>query len=100
MALNAYGLTIRDIRAAAAHTANLGRENDSGYFEIFYDFSDCRIWTVYNPGASNSKTYPSPSIISVCTTRNHMTMQQIADRLWERMRERQDISDEQCCEVK
>ena len=87
MALNTYGIPIKGIRAAAGYITNLGRDNFGGHFEIFYDRSDGQIWTVYNMTADTRRAYPSPHIISVCTTRTHMTMQQIADCLHERLAE-------------
>ena len=85
--VNCYGLEIKGLRAAAGYITNLGRECAGGYYEIFYDRADGQIWTVYNISAEERRTYPSPKIISVCTTRKHMTMQQIVDKLRERLEE-------------
>ena len=88
--VNCYGLEIKGLRAAAGYITSLGRKHAGGYYEIFYDCADGQIWTVYNISADDRRTYPSPKIISVCTTRKHMTMQQIVDALYARLQERSE----------
>ena len=87
MAINTYGIPIKGLREASGYTTNLGRNRTGGYFEIFYDRADGQVWAVYNITADDRRTYPSPKIISICTTRTHMTMQQIVDKLRERLEE-------------
>ena len=87
MPLNNHGIKIKGLRDASGYTTNLGRNRTGGYFEIFYDRADGQIWAVYNITADDRRTYPSPKIISVCTTRTHLTMQQIADKLRDRLEE-------------
>ena len=84
--IDCHGLKIKGLRTAAGYIISLGRHAD-GYYEIFYDRADGQIWAVYNITAADRRTYPSPNIISVCTTRRHIKMQQIADKLWERLQE-------------
>ena len=86
MALNTYGIEIKGIRAAAGYTVGQGWSG-CGNFEIFYDLSDHQVWAVYNVTPDARRKYPSPNVISVCTTRNHITMQEIADRIRDRLQE-------------
>lgn len=78
--INKHGLTIKGLRKASGDT---GVCPGSSYSQIFYDLADGQVWERYNYTSNNWTTYHSNTIIAVCSTRKHMTMQEIADAVAE-----------------
>ena len=83
-AINTHGLKINGIRKASGNTINWSPRS-GGYTEIFYDKSSGDVWTVdqVSLGQNSWTAYKSRSIIKVCNTDVHLTMQQIADMIHE-----------------
>ena len=77
MAINKYGHKILNIKAVSGYSV----DNPNGYTQISYDTSTGELFADWHAG--NSETtwtdYHDPNIITVAKTREHMTMQQIAD---------------------
>lgn len=84
MALNTHGIKINGIRKASGETVNWSPRS-GGYTEIFFDRRDGDVWTVdqVSFGHNSWTVYHSSSIIKVCETSTHMSMQQIADAIYE-----------------
>ena len=84
MALNKYNLPMSGLRKACSATVNWSPRS-GGYTEIFYDRSTGEIWTVdqVSLGHNSWTQYDDPNVIKICETSNHMTMQEIADRIHE-----------------
>lgn len=80
MAINTYGLTIKGLRKASGETVNWQR-NSGCRTEIFYDREMGEVWTVDQVSENSWTEYRNPSIIKICTTSKHMTMQEIADAI-------------------
>lgn len=89
MAINTHGLKMTGIRSASGDTCNYGTYSPE-YVEIFYDLNNGRIWSKYqySLGHNSWTEYDDPAIIKICNASNHMTMQQIADAIYETVRER------------
>lgn len=80
--MDRHGLPMHGLRQASGHTENYG--NASGlYNEIFYDRRDGTVWTVLqcSLGQNSWTQYEDPSIIKICNTSRHCTMQEIADMI-------------------
>ena len=75
--LNTYGLKMTGIRKASGATCNW-----DGRTQISYDTETGEIYTNDHIGDSWSQ-YHSPAVITVCFASEHMTMQEIADRIRE-----------------
>ena len=78
MAINTYGLTIKGLKKASGETVNWTRGCCT---EIFYDRDTGEVWTVDQVSENSWTEYRNPSIIKICTTSRHMTMQEIADAI-------------------
>ena len=83
-AISKHGLKITGLKKASGNTINWNPRS-GGYTEIFYDLSDGECWTVdqVSLGHNSWTQYRSKSIIKICDTEAHMTMQQIADAIYE-----------------
>lgn len=79
---NKHGLTIKGLRKASGNTVNWTARS-GGYTEVFYDKSSGEVWTVdqVSLGQNSWTEYHDPSVVKVCNTSRHMTMQQIADAI-------------------
>ena len=82
--INTYGIRLIGLKTASGCTKNYGAYSPE-YVEVFYDRSTGEIWTRYHYslGQNSWTQYDDPNVIRVCTTSNHMTMQEIADRIAE-----------------
>lgn len=78
MAINTYGLTIKGLKKASGETVNWTRGCCT---EIFYDRDTGEVWTGDLVSENSWTEYRNPSIIKICTTSRHMTMQEIADAI-------------------
>lgn len=80
--INYHGLTIKGIKAAAAETKNC--TNAYGpVVELFYDTEEGKVWANYQVSENSWSVYDEPSIIRVANARSPMTMQQIADAVYD-----------------
>lgn len=87
-AVNTYGLNIIGLRKACGETGNYSAGSGC-YDEIFYDRQTGEVWTKYqcSLGQNSWTQYHDPSVIKICNTTTHMTMQQIADSIRDRLDE-------------
>lgn len=90
MAINKHGLVIKGLKAASGETKNYGCWS-SKYNEIFYDTNTGEVWTVFqvSTGHNTWTHYHDDAIIKIRNTSFHMTMQEIADAIYERVRGRE-----------
>lgn len=88
MKLNTYGMKIKGLKKASGETRNYGDYSDR-YDEVFYNRASGEVWTVYQVslGGNSWTEYHDPDIIKICNAYRHMTMQQLADAIRERVRE-------------
>ena len=87
MTINNHGLRINGLKKASGCTENYGPYSGS-YVEIFYDKSSGDVWGnyQYSIGHNSWTVYNDPDIIKICDASMHMTMQQIADAIHDRLR--------------
>lgn len=80
--VNTYGIRIKGLRKASGSTADFGAYSGS-YTELFYDRSTGEVWGKYqySLGQNSWTVYQDSSVIKLCNTTAHMTMQQIADAI-------------------
>lgn len=83
MAINTHGLKMVGLKKASGSTENYGYYSPA-YNELFYDKSDGKVWTVYQYSIGHNwyTVYHDDNIIKICNTSSHMTMQQIADAIY------------------
>lgn len=81
--VNTYGLKINGLKAASGETRNYS--DRALYDELFYDRATGEVWTVFqcSLGCNSWTVYHSPNVIKICNTARHMTMQEIADAIYE-----------------
>lgn len=86
MAINRHGLKINGLKSASGTTRNYGHYSGS-YVEIFYDTSAGDVWGVYqySLGQNSWTVYHDPAVVKICNTSQHMTMQDIADAIRDRL---------------
>ena len=91
MAINTYGIKMKGLKKASGCTENYGPYSGS-YVELFYDKNSGDIWGTFQHslGQNSWTVYPDPDIIKICNTSSHMTMQQIADCIRDRLQEREN----------
>lgn len=82
--INMHGLRIKGIKQASGETANYDAWAPE-YDEIFYNCATGDVWTVYqySLGQNSWTEYRDRDIIKIGNTQCHMTMQEIADAIWE-----------------
>lgn len=80
--VNKHGLTMRGLKAASGETKDCGYYSGH-YVQISYDIVTGDIMTDYHYslGQNSWTRYHNPAIITVATTADHMTMQDIADAI-------------------
>lgn len=88
MAINTYGIKMNGLKKASGYTENYGPYSGS-YVELFYDKSNGDVWGIFQHslGQNSWTVYHDPDVIKVCNTSSHMTMQQIADCIRDRLQE-------------
>lgn len=86
--INTYGITIKGIRKASGETFNYGAYS-AQYDEIFYNRATGEVWTKYQVslGQNTWTEYYDKDILWICNTQRHMTMQEIADAIRDKLRE-------------
>lgn len=84
--INKHGLTMNGLRVAAGETKGLS-PYDHGYVQISYDKSTGDIYTNYHYSIGGNwwTQYHDEEVITICTTHSPMTMQEIADAIWENL---------------
>lgn len=82
--INKHGLKIDGLKKASGETANYGAHSDL-YDEIFYDRATGEVWTKFqcSLGQNSWTEYHDANVVKIGNTQQHMTMQQIADAIWE-----------------
>lgn len=88
MAINTYGIKMKGLKKASGCTENYGPYSGS-YVELFYNKNSGDIWGTFQHslGQNSWTVYHDPDIIKICNTSSHMTMQQIADRIRDRLQD-------------
>lgn len=88
MAINKHGIKMTGLKTASGNTVNWSPRS-GGYTEIFYDRSTGNIWTMdqVSLGQNTWTEYRDPHVVKICNTSIHMTMQQIADSVRDRLEE-------------
>ena len=89
MKINTYGLKIKGLRKVSGDTKNYGFYSGK-YVEIFYNRDTGELWSVYqfSLGQNSWTEYHDNAIIKVCNATEHMTMQEIVDRIHNQLRSR------------
>lgn len=84
--VNTYGLQIKGIKKASGDTRDYGCYSGS-YVEVFYSAETGEVWTVYqySLGQNTYTVYDDAAVVKICNTSRHMTMQEIADAIYERV---------------
>lgn len=92
MKINKNGIKMNGLKKTSGYTENYGPYSGS-YVEIFYDKSNGDVWGVFQHslGQNSWTVYHDPDVVKVCTTSRHMTMQQIADCIRDRLQERENV---------
>lgn len=81
--LDKHGMKMVGLKAAAAATENyntLGFRDD-----IFYDTETGEVWTRFHASENSWTEYHDSGVKLVCKTNKHMTMQEIADAIYDRV---------------
>lgn len=88
MTVNTHNLKMIGLKKASGETRNYGDYSDR-YDEILYNLATGEITTRYHVSlGQNSWTQISdPDVIRICNAQRHMTMQQIADAIAQRVAE-------------
>lgn len=88
MKTNTHGLKMIGLRKACGETQDYGTYSPS-YDQIFYDRATGEIWTVYHYslGMNSWTEYHDNDVIHICNAQHHMTMQEIADMIAQRVQE-------------
>lgn len=87
--VNTYGLKMLNLKEASSNTGDYGY-NSAMYDELFYNKATGEVWTVFqcSLGQNTWTEYHDSNIIKICNTDKHMTMQEIADAIRDRMERR------------
>ena len=89
--VDTHGLKMTGLQEASKNTQDYGYL--SGFYEeIFYDRGTGEVWTVsqYCLGMNDWTRYHDPQIIKVGNIQAHLTMQQIADWVADRVKEEEE----------
>lgn len=86
MKVNTHGIKMKGLKKSSGATQNYGFYSGK-YDEIFYDKSTGEVWTVFqcSLGHNSWTEYHSKDIVKICNASTHMTMQQIADAIANRL---------------
>ena len=85
MKVNMHGIKIKGLRKASGHTENYTDRNM--YDELFFDRSTGDVWAVFHCSIGHNwwTEYHDPDIIKIGSTVRHLTMQEIADMVYDAM---------------
>ena len=83
MKINTHGIKIKGLRKASGYTENY--TNPCMYIEIFYDRNTGDVWCVTHCSLGHNwwTQYHDPDIIKIGCTVRHLTMQAIADMIYD-----------------
>ncbi len=86
-----HELNIKGLKKASGETQDYGYY-DGRYVEIFYDLSTGEVWTKFqcSLGQNSWTEYHDANIIKVCNATRHMTMQELADAIYEKVQLHQE----------
>lgn len=86
--IDTHGLRIKGLRKACGETCDYG-DYSGEYVEVFYDRNTGEVWTKYqySLGQNSWTVYDDHNVIKVCNTTRHMKMQEMADMIYETVRE-------------
>lgn len=84
MKLNTHNIKMYGLKKASGATRNIGAYNPFR-FDVYFNVHTGEV-IVREEFANNFIKFDDPYIMYVCTTREHLTMQQIADKIAERGR--------------
>ncbi len=89
--LDLHGLNIKGLKKASGETMNYG-PYDSRYDEVFYDISTGEVWTKFqcSLGQNSWTEYHDSNIIKICNATSHMTMQNLADAIYQAVQAHQE----------
>ncbi len=82
--IDKHGLKMMGLKKASGNTYNC---KDDAYTQISYDTRDGEILTDWHHETNEWTSYKCITVIGVCNTRHHMTMQEIADKIAEAVKE-------------
>jgi len=82
--IDTHGLKIVGLEEASKNTENYGR-GSAKYDEIFYDMETGEVWTRFQCSLGNNSwtVYHDPAVIKVGETSRHLSMQRIADLIYD-----------------
>lgn len=75
MKANTYGLKMKGLKKASGETCTCRQ----GYVQISYDMDDGEVIATYHADTNSWSEFRGGSVLTVCGTDRHMTMQEIAD---------------------
>lgn len=83
MKVNKYGIKMLNLRKVSGETAN----NPIGYSQISYDRATGELLEDWHTGSplTSWTEYHDPDVIHICSTSKHMTMQQLADAVRDKL---------------
>ena len=89
---NTHGMTIKGLRKASGATVKCA---GSSYSQIVYDMEDGTVSEYYHWTENEWTDFGADSKkVTVCNTRKHMTMQEIADKVYETVNELKHMKEE------
>lgn len=80
--IDKHGLNIVGLKKLSAELQNTG--DNSRYYELFYNERTGEVWANYHCslGRNSWTRYEDEDVMFVCFTSEHMTMQEIADKIY------------------
>lgn len=87
--INTHDLTIKGLKTACGQTADWPC-GSGGHTDVYYSQDTGEIWTIDHVGNTWTR-YDDPSVITVCSTTTHMTMQQLADLVYQAVAARREM---------
>jgi phage gp46-like protein len=94
MKIDKHGLNITGLKKCSGDTRNYS-ERSACYNEIFYDKADGEVWADFHCsiGGNEWTEYRSKNVIRICSTAEHLTMQEIADMIRDKLDEIDHMGD-------
>ena len=85
-AINTHSLKIKGLRKASGSTEDYGFYSGR-YNEVFFNRLTGEVWTVFqfSLGQNSWTEYDDPNVIRICNATRHLTMQELADMIAERL---------------
>lgn len=75
-----YGLVMKGLKSAAGDTHN-EKPYSNWHSMVFYDMDADEVWTEFIYGRNNWCVYENKNIVMIADTTQHLTMQEIADKI-------------------